>query len=54
MVFFKLLLRTTLKLAEQQMSAYRARSAAKEKKYMREVTTEQVIKFFKKKTSHIW
>ena len=52
--FFKLLLRTSLKLAEQRMSAYRARSAAK-KKYITEVTTKQRIKFiFKEKTSHLW
>ena len=52
--FFKLLLRTSLKLAEQRMSAYRARSAAK-KKYITEVTTKQRIKFiFKEKTSYLW
>ena len=43
-----------MKLAEQRMSAYRARSAAK-KKYITEVTTKQRIKFiFKEKTSHLW
>ena len=36
MVFFLMLLRTSVKLAEQRMSAYWARSAAKKERYIRD------------------